>query len=115
MDPHFLCLFILFIAQRFGCSAVVHSPQRPTAALSYSNPHGCPCTLSGALHGLHVLHGKVQNEDAWVLIVIKQPGVLLILIILLIIALYLNQSSFNQSSIQVFSTEVISLVHHRVI
>ena len=30
---------------------VVAPPQRPTAAILYSNPHGCPCTLSGDLHG----------------------------------------------------------------
>ena len=32
-------------------SVVVAPPQRPTAAILYSNPHGCQCTLSGVLHG----------------------------------------------------------------
>ena len=32
-------------------SEVVAPPQRPSAAILYSNPHGCPCTLTGVLHG----------------------------------------------------------------
>ena len=35
----------------FSKYATVAPPQRPTAAILYSNPHGCPCTLSGDLHG----------------------------------------------------------------
>ena len=35
--------------------------------------HARLCTLSGVLRGLDVLHGKVQNEEAWLLIVIKPP------------------------------------------
>ena len=30
---------------------VVAPPQRPTAAILYSNPLDSPCTLSGDLHG----------------------------------------------------------------
>ena len=32
-------------------SEVVAPPQRPTAEISYSNPLGSPCTLTGDLHG----------------------------------------------------------------
>ena len=76
-DP-FACtfetIFQLYRVVYLVALKVVPPPQRPTAAILYSNPLGCPCTLSGDLHGLSVLHGKVQNEEAWVLIVIKRTG-----------------------------------------
>ena len=67
---------------------VVAPPQRPTAAILYSNPHGCPCTLSGDLHGLSVLHGKLQNEEAWVLIslcVVDSEGIVFGLFLVIIL------------------------------
>ena len=45
-------------------SEVVAPPQRPTAAILYSNPLGCPCTLTGDLHGaLQVLEIGLDKND----------------------------------------------------
>ena len=43
---------------------VVAPPQRPSAAILYSNPLGCPCTLSGDLHGGHTKYQKSQSNCA---------------------------------------------------
>ena len=44
------CWLTFWCANTFA-SEVVAPPQRPTAAILYSNPLGCPCTLTGDLHG----------------------------------------------------------------
>ena len=44
---------------------VVAPPQRPTAAILYSNPHDSPCTLSGDLHGAAeatIQYGQEAND-----------------------------------------------------
>ena len=44
---------------------VVAPPQRPTAAILYSNPHNSPCTLSGDLHGAAeatIQYGQEAND-----------------------------------------------------
>ena len=44
-------------------SEVVAPPQRPTAAILYSNPLGCPCTLTGDLHGaIQVLENRIEKK-----------------------------------------------------
>ena len=52
---------------------VVARPQRPTAAILYSNPHGCPCTLSGDLHGaIQVLKNRLTKTEFLAVIISKQ-------------------------------------------
>ena len=52
---------------------VVAPPQRPTAAILYSNPLCCPCTLSGDLHGaIQVIKNRLMKTDFLAVIINKQ-------------------------------------------
>jgi len=54
-------------------SEVVPPPQRHTAAILYSNPLGCPCTLFGDLHGaIQVLKNRGLKKNEFLVNIINK-------------------------------------------
>ena len=56
-------VLVVFLDFQSPSKQVVAPPQRPTAAGLYSNPHDCPCTLSGDLHGGRRAVLKIWNFE----------------------------------------------------